>query len=318
MLCNIGYISGTHGAFLKFFIDKLSKVTPHIEGSPFETGGTAHSENIMYSGEITRQVFENPDSTWNDSFNWNQNNIIILLDKKALLTFMRLEFTRIDGGGENRTAQVIKINEHKYKGVKLFNDSHGKGIFKIYNIDVNQENIPTIILRDYLKILFLHEQENQFLRSTDKIKKNLNNKSIVLNLSEIYNTEQFLNKMKEISIRFNLNLNLGKEAKLIHKEFLSRIYVGQETLDRADKIIKNIKDNNDTNINCNNLDIVEESYIFAWIEKNNVAIRCPSSENFFKDTAEIKRYIKYYPNHYKTMNTNLPTFQGHDLHNKEK
>ena len=75
MLCNIGYISGTHGAFLKFFIDKLSKVTPHIEGSPFETGGTAHSENIMYSGEITRQVFENPDSTWNDSFNWNQNNI---------------------------------------------------------------------------------------------------------------------------------------------------------------------------------------------------------------------------------------------------
>ena len=25
ILCNIGYLGGTHGAFLKFFIDKLSK-----------------------------------------------------------------------------------------------------------------------------------------------------------------------------------------------------------------------------------------------------------------------------------------------------
>ena len=128
--------------------------------------------------------------------------------------------------------------------------------------------------------------------------------------------------MKEISMQFNLDLNLGKEAKSTHEEFLSNLYIGNKTLHRTDKVIENIKENNDININCDNLDIVEESYILAWIEKNYNFIQCPLSEHFFKDTSEIKRYVKYYPNHYKAMNPNLPKFNGYDnpyyLHNKEK
>jgi hypothetical protein len=128
--------------------------------------------------------------------------------------------------------------------------------------------------------------------------------------------------MKQISDKLNLDLDLNEEAKATHQEFLSKLFIGNETLHRTDKIIKNIKENNDINIDCGNLDIVEESYIFAWIEKNYDFIQCPLSRDFFKNTSEIKEYVKYYPNHYKAMNPNLPKFNEIDnpyyLHKNEK
>ena len=36
----------------------------------------------------------------------------------------------------------------------------------------------------------------------------------------------------------------------------------------------------------------------------------PLSESFFKNTDEIMEYIKYYPEHYKAMNPNLPIFNN--------
>ncbi len=128
--------------------------------------------------------------------------------------------------------------------------------------------------------------------------------------------------MKQISNKFNLDLDLSEKAKATHEKFLSALYIDYKTLNRTNKIIENIKENNNINIDCGNLDIVEESYIFAWIEKNYDFIQCPLRDNFFKNTSEIKRYIKYYPNHYKAMNPNLPKFNGIDnpyyLHKNEK
>ena len=91
------------------------------------------------------------------------------------------------------------------------------------------------------------------------------------------------------AVRYGFSPNVGVDAdvKVYDKNPSRSTHTLQEVVVGSDIIFLSVPtpSNKDGTIN---LDIVEESYIFAWIEKNNVAIRCPLSENFFKDTAEIK------------------------------
>ena len=66
------------------------------------------------------------------------------------------------------------------------------------------------------------------------------------------------------------------------------------------------------NMDCSTLDIVEQGYLSSWIEQNYDFIQTPLTRNFFSDTNEILEYVKYYPNHYKAMNPNLPKFNNID------
>ena len=102
---------------------------------------------------------------------------------------------------------------------------------------------------------------------------------------------------------------LGKDAISIHKQFLSK-RVNHETWNRVYDVIDAIK--NKQNMDCSKLDIVEQGYVYAWIEKNNDYIQTPLTRNFFVDTNEILEYIKVYPNHYKAMNPNLAKFNNID------
>ena len=59
-----------------------------------------------------------------------------------------------------------------------------------------------------------------------------------------------------------------------------------------------------------NIDIVEQAFISAWIEQNNDYINVPFTHHFFKTTKEITEWLKLYPEHYKAMNPNLPKFNN--------
>ncbi len=64
---------------------------------------------------------------------------------------------------------------------------------------------------------------------------------------------------------------------------------------------------NDLGLGLISADLEEER-----IEKNYDFIQTPLTRNFFSDTDEILEYVKYYPNHYKAMNPNLPKFNNID------
>ena len=57
ILVNIVYLGGSHGAFLKYFVDRFSKLTPLISESPFLSNGTSHSLSINYSNQVNRYTF---------------------------------------------------------------------------------------------------------------------------------------------------------------------------------------------------------------------------------------------------------------------
>ena len=65
-LVNIQYPGGSHGSFLRYFIDRFSKHTPNIDQSPFMANGTSHNKEIKYSDRRRRWGFD--DSNGNYDF----------------------------------------------------------------------------------------------------------------------------------------------------------------------------------------------------------------------------------------------------------
>lgn len=310
-LVNIAYIGGSHGAFLKYFIDRFSKLTPSISESPFLPNGTSHSLSVNYSGYVNR--YDILDKYGNVKNNYklplefqNYPAIYIIVDDESLLNFTRINYFREDDHEFTGTQIYDFKNYIKFSNnfFLLYKDK----IKNMYNIDMTKSDIlPKLVVRDFFKFMFLNFSHNFHHLATKEIKKNLNEKTLPLLLSDIWNTEKFMKRMAEIDKILNLQLDLGEQAKSLHIEFLNRITL-YKTFNRVNNIINAVK--TETNLDCCDLDLVEQGFLCAWIENNYKFIITPNTRDFFKNTEEIVEYIKFYPNHYKAMNPNLPTFNG--------
>ena len=157
--------------------------------------------------------------------------------------------------------------------------------------------------------VFIDKKQNQTLTSMQKVKANLNGDVQIISLNDIWNTDAFIHRMQQISDAFNLDLVLNADAVNLHKVFLSK-RANHNTWNRVYAVIEAIK--NKEKMDCSDLDLVEQGYLSSWIEKNYDFIQTPLTRNFFSDTDEILEYVKYYPNHYKAMNPNLPKFNNID------
>jgi len=308
-IVNINYLGGSHGAFLKYFVDKFSKLTPDITEMPFLSNGTSHSLKVQYSGMVERHTFEDMYGSPRNSYicpNKGEPQIVVTIDEKALMNFTRLAFTRKD----DHELVSTTIDQQPLKNRVLLSDHfiklYGQKFIDMYKIDIKDtKSVPYPVIRDLLKIIFLDTHQNRWLSSSRKILENIGEKTVCISLSEIWNTDLFMSKMKEVNDRLDLQLDLDEDAITIHKEFLEH-RVNHSTWNRVFDIIESIKKK--INTNCSQLDLVEQGYINAWLEKNHNFIQTPLTRNFFADTNEINEYIEYYPNHYKAMNPNMPTF----------
>lgn len=311
ILVNIAYLGGSHGAFLKYFIDKFSKLTPHISESPFLSNGTSHNLLVNYSGYVNRYGFIDKYGNVINNYKLppefqNHAAICILVDDESLLNFTRLNYSREDDH-EFTGTQIYDFKDN-IKCSKKFFLLYKDKIQNMYNIDMTENNIlPKSIVRDFFKFMFIDFNHNSHHLATKEIKKNLNEKTLPLLLSDIWNTEKFMKRIAEIDKILNLQLDLGEQAKSLHIEFLNRISL-YKTFNRVNDVINAIK--TETNLDCCDLDFVEQGFLCAWIENNYKFIITPNTRDFFKNTEEILEYIKFYPNHYKSMNPNLPTFNG--------
>ena len=319
-IVNIAYLGGSHGAFLKYFIDKFSKLTPDIKESPFMPNGTSHNLSVKYSGKVNRYTFEDSNGQARDNYkfvNKGEPHILVVIDEDSIFNFTRLFFIREND--HELASTSFKQKDNKCFLSEQFIRMYGSKIKEIYNYNVESAECPVIIIRDFLKLIFLNLNNNRSLQSSKKTLKNVDDKTVCIYLSDIWNTERFIKKMKEASDRLGLELELGEEAISLHKEFLSK-RTTHATFNRVFEIIEHIKQK--TYYDCKGLDIVEQAYLSVWIEKNNDFIQTPNTRDFFKDTLEIIEYIDLYPNHYKAMNPNLPTFNGipnpYHLHNLRK
>jgi len=307
-IVNIVYFGNSHGAFLKYFVDRFSKLTPEIKTEPFMSNGTSHNLSVKYSGKVERWTFEDNNGHPRNNYefiNKDEPHILILIDEDSIFNYVRFMLVREDD--HEFTGTSYKESNDLIILSKKFIQLYAQKIKDIYNYDIVSGSCPKIILRDFLKLTFLNPNNNRSFLNSKKTLKNINDKTVCINLSEIWNTEKFIKKMKEASDLLNLDLVLNEEAISLHKKFLSK-RITHNTFNRVFEIIEYIKQKK--YYDCSKLDMVEQAYLSMWIEKNNSFIQVPNTREFFKDTLEIVEYIEFYPNHYKAMNPNLPMFNG--------
>ena len=177
---------------------------------------------------------------------------------------------------------------------------------KYYDIDITQtKQIPKCLMRDFFKLSFLDTANNGFIVRDRHWRMHKPANTFEFPVSDFWDKEKFIKRLQEVDQIFSLQLDLTDIS--MHDEFIRRMPVLQ-TRHRAEMIIDCIKSGKD--ISITDIDTVEQAYISAWIERNNDFVLVPFSNDFFGSTGEIIDWIKYYPQHYKAMNPNLPTFNG--------
>jgi hypothetical protein len=310
-IVNVAYFGGSHGAFLMYFVDRFSSLTPNIDVSPFLDTGTSHNLKVPYSDKVARYTFEDENGNAKNGYQLqhkDEPHILITIDEPSLMNYLRLHFLRQDDHEWTGT-NVMTSHEGATFNTKFYKMYAGK--FKtFYDIDLDKNSvIPLSLLRDFLKIVFLHPSHNGTYLNSKKTLGNINEHTQCISLSQIWDTDAFMKRMSEISDSLGLALRLDDEAVALHKEFLQK-RPNHQHWNRIDHVIDCITQN--THCDCSELDIVEQGYLYAWLEKTHEFIQAPLTRNFFSDTTEIIEYLNYYPNHYKAMNPNLPKFNNID------
>jgi hypothetical protein len=317
-LLNIAFQGGTHGNFLRYFIDRFSALTPEIKELPFTENGTSHNA-IKYSGLIHRYhpVFGIGDifSTTEGFDNVNEPHILISVSTNDILFLQRIVNQRAGDHKIDIDQEYVSLSSDYIKMYKIKDKFNN-----LYNINVNENTrIPKFIFRDFFKLSFLDLTKDGFIEENARWILNLPINCKLFPVSAFWNKELFFSNIERINKEFDLKLTVDQNAEYVYDLFVKNIKQ-YDTRNRCEIIIEALK--NKQNLDISNIDTVEQAYLSAHIEKKYKFITVPLTNYFFKSTSEILKWIEWYPEYYKAMNPNLPTFNGipnpYYLHNLRK
>jgi len=291
---------GCHGHYLNYLIDRLSKKTPPIKEIPFNHLGNSHNK-INYSGF---SKFVDSLEHYNYKHLKNKKIIKIVYDQE-ILYYERVAMNRAGDAGRD-----IHNLHRDISFLKDYSEEFYKKIYKLYSI--NNDAVPKWLLRDAYKLGFLDWNNQGSVLSSKQdinwINDNLleHNNIYFLNVGIFFTTETLKNELKKLNDIFELELEID-DVDEIHKIFLDRNKILQTHKDTD--VVLNAVYNNE-HITVPPLDIIQQAFVYAELEKKYDFITMPLLDYFFYNTKEIIDYITLYPTHYKAMNPNLPTFNN--------
>jgi hypothetical protein len=299
-MINIAFQGGTHGNFLRYFLDRFSSLTPEILEEPFTETGATHKK-IKYSGRFSR-YHPNIDSPYFK--NIDQQHILITVDNNDLLFLQRIIHKRTGDFNVDLTKNTIKLPADY---IKDYNTN--PRFYALYNKEINETTeIPKYIFRDFLKLSFLNPLQDGFIEKQNKYYiKELPKKTLFFPVSAFWNKDIFFKEISTLDKKLNLQLVLGKDSEDIFTTFQNKIEQ-LPTQFRCQEIIECLK--NKKEYDLSQIDTAEQAYLSSYIEQNYQFITVPNTNYFFQNTKEILDWIEWYPQHYKAMNPNLPTFKG--------
>lgn len=298
-MINIAFQGGTHGKFLRYFLDRFSSLTPAIEKDPFTETGASH-QKIKYSSKFNVYV---PNDQSPYFKNVDQQHILITIGQDDLLFLQRIIHSRVEDFNIDLTKDTIKFLPEY---IKIFNVN--PRFYQLYNKEISETvKIPKYILRDFYKLNFLDLHHDGFFIKQKKYLKQLPKQVLFFPVSSFWDEGKFFEEIDILNKKLNLKLILERKSKDIFKMFLHKLKQ-LPTRFRCQEIIECLKNKKKYDLSV--IDIVEQAYISAWIEKNYSFISIPNTNYFFQNTEEIQDWIEWYPQHYKAMNPNLPTFNN--------
>lgn len=296
-IVNIAFQGGTHGHYLRFCIDKFSKLTQELIGTPFTKNNTSHN-TLKYSGFVNQY---HPSETPPHFQNTDEPHILITVDEEDLLFIERWVTRRAGDFKVDVLEDLVSVHSNflnKFPWIDIFK--------KYYDIDLTKKSIPKFIMRDFYKLMFIDPAKNGFIIQDKVLRENKLSNTFEFPVSCFWNKDKFIDVLEKMNKELNLKIDINGCVSS-HDLFLNRLNF-LETKNRAIEVTKAIQNKQD--IDIKNLDTVEQAYVSAWIEKNHEFVIVPLCNKFFDTTGEIIDWLEHYPEHYKAMNPNLPTFNG--------
>lgn len=296
----IAFQGGTHGHFLRYFLDKYCSTTPDLPELPFDSVGASH-KILKYSTKFDRYH-----PTVEGFKDISAPHCVITVSKEDLLFLQRIVYIRPGNINTNLKKSYITFPKQYFKS---FGFKDTDTLNNLYKIKINEQTlIPNFILRDFLKLGFNDPNNHGYIINNKKLLKNNLKNVHYLPVDCFWNKQKFFQQINILNKKFDLSLSFPhQEEDYIYNEFIKNIEQFP-TKDRCKNILQALKDKKSLDIS--DIDVVEQAYLYAKLEETNNFITMPLSESFFKNTDEIMEYIKYYPEHYKAMNPNLPIFNN--------
>ena len=303
---SIVHRGGTFGHQLRYFIDKFSLLTPDIEKNIFTDIGTAHIKKFPFSPII------NLHSTYFIKNNAEKKNLPICLIVPSTpigyLYLLQSQLYRIDDrqididAWWKKTIKELEANEEKQKWV----GSHSKEIIDLYKLK-NLEKIPKFIVRDWHKKDFLRPIKDTYnYKVFQKLKNHeyWDNQNIHLfPFESFFSYDVFKSNLKKLSDHFNLQID--PDTISFQKDFETGLNLDKLRIQviEVQKILDAIKNKNNYNITM--LNVMNEAYIYAELEKAHINTIMPLTNTFYKNTNEILEFLNCFPNEYNLPNPNL-------------
>ena len=285
------YASGTFGNCVRWMFDRFSKDSNFKNAdSPWDDDSRAHGfREIDYNKKFTKghqlSIAEySPDP--------EADKVVLSFDPKDILFIERCGFYRNPGweNEKNRYKNIIALADNNFVketfGSALSSKSVAKELYKIQFHDMSTQ-------------VWWNAMDN-YLTNQDHHK---------FDMYSLWNHDQLVNQLQKVSERYKLNFDI--EEKVIHNvvEKIKKSYP-VITKDRAHQVLDAIDCKK--NIDCNQLDILEQAYIEAELEKIQPhSLIFPYGTNWFKDTDQINEFLDTYPKYIRHMNPRLPWHKNH-------
>ena len=286
------YAPGTFGNLLRWLLNRFSPDCKfqHIN-DPWDIDNRVHKrdEKELYNKKFIRshQVRDKggyePDP--------DAEKIIITFDKDELLFVERCGFYR-NPGNENE--------QGRYQSIISNSNTTLLNLF-----DLSTKANSKIVAKELWKIQ-LHDHEHHTWWNS-MLKFNADSKYYHFTIDAFYNKSLFVSQLEKIDKRFKLNLQIDEKIIENITNKISQMYVVQ-TKNRAGKVLNAIEDKE--NINCNQLDILEQAWIEVILEKQHDSLIFPYGTNWFENTNQINEFVETYPSYLKHMNPRLPWYNG--------
>ena len=285
------YSSGTFGNCLRWLLDRFSTDSKFKNiDSPWDKNNRAHDwdgQRFLKKFTLAHQLVDDclggpiPDA----------DKIVINWPLKDLLFAMRMDFIR--------NPRMEKEDTRYEHIIKKANASFVKKTFG--DVKINKQ-----VAKELTKIK-IHDIKNHSWWT--KMFEFMNDESHhQFPLEAMWDKENLTKQLQIISDKFNLDLVI--EEKVINNVVakINTMHV-ITTRNRADKVLQAIEKKED--LDCGDLDIIEQAYIETILEQKNDCIIFPYGTTWFANTKEINSFIETYPSYLKHMNPTLPWYKGY-------
>ena len=204
------------------------------------------------------------------------------------------------------TLRTFNLNNLKNQSVNHGDPFDGldEERLKMFN-STNPWEKREMIIKEMYKINFHDAENHEYWKTMREFCNNKNHYQVPLEC--LWQKDMLISELEKISKHFNLNLTIEEKVIDIAVDKIKNNSLVKTRM-RVHVVLNAILDKN--NIDCSDLDIIEQAWIETMLEKQYDNIIFPYGNNWFKNTKQIIDFLETYPTYLKHMNPRLPWYNN--------